>query len=111
MISRRGLVRGAAAAAVAVPAASLLASQADGAASRPGAAPRSPRRGAAAGLPLQIVNKTGSHKNSSIWVYIVGNDGKQQVRVTPEGELKPVAEGDNGPGGFTDYAIPLSGSG
>ncbi|MGP3927043.1 glycoside hydrolase family 64 protein [Streptomyces sp. 8N616] len=69
----------------------------------------SPR--AAAGLPLTISNKTGEYANASIWVYIVGNDGKQQVRVTPEGELKPVSLSDNGSDGFTDYAIPLSGSG
>jgi hypothetical protein len=65
----------------------------------------------AAGLPLTVSNKTGEYANSSIWLYIVGNDGKRQVRVTPEGELKPVALSDNGSDGFTDYAIPLAGSG
>ncbi|MFI9052744.1 beta-1,3-glucanase family protein [Streptomyces sp. NPDC053427] len=66
---------------------------------------------ATAGLPLHIVNNTGEYANSSVWVYIVGNDGTQQVHVTPDGELRPVAVADNGPDGFTDYAIPLAGSG
>ncbi|MFG2192494.1 beta-1,3-glucanase family protein [Streptomyces sp. NPDC048639] len=66
---------------------------------------------AAAGLPLTVSNRTGEFANTSIWLYIVGNDGQQQVRVTPDGELKPVALSDNGSDGFTDYAIPLAGSG
>ncbi|MFF9478862.1 beta-1,3-glucanase family protein [Streptomyces sp. NPDC014733] len=67
--------------------------------------------GTAAGMPLHIVNDTGAYDNASIRVYIVGNDGTQQVRVTPDGQLAPVALADNGPDGFTDYAIPLAGSG
>ncbi|MCB5909905.1 beta-1,3-glucanase family protein [Streptomyces pinistramenti] len=66
---------------------------------------------AAAGMPLHIVNNSGNYANSAVWIYIVGNDGTQQVRVTPEGELKPVAVSDNGADGFTDYAIPLAASG
>ncbi|MCF6522452.1 twin-arginine translocation signal domain-containing protein [Streptomyces sp. JJ36] len=66
---------------------------------------------AAAGLPLKIVNNTGQYGNSSIRIYIVGNDGTRQVRVTPDGQLRPVALADNGPDGYTDYAIPLAGSG
>ncbi|MFG2136996.1 beta-1,3-glucanase family protein [Streptomyces sp. NPDC048650] len=66
---------------------------------------------AAAGLPLHIVNSSGEYANSSVWIYIVGNDGTQQVRVTPDGRLKPVAVSDNGSDGFTDYAIPLAASG
>ena len=62
-------------------------------------------------MPLKIVNNSGEYGNGSIHVYIVGNDGTNQVRVTPEGELKPVSLGDNGSDGFTDYAIPLAGSG
>ncbi|MEV6314810.1 beta-1,3-glucanase family protein [Streptomyces sp. NPDC051776] len=65
----------------------------------------------AEGLPLTVANRTGEFANTSIWLYIVGNDGHQQVRVTPDGELKPVALSDNGSDGFTDYAVPLSGSG
>ncbi|KIZ17820.1 beta-1,3-glucanase family protein [Streptomyces natalensis] len=66
---------------------------------------------AAASLPLHIVNSSGRYANSSVWIYIVGNDGTQQVHVTPDGELRPVALADNGSDGFTDYAIPLAASG
>ncbi len=62
-------------------------------------------------LPLTVVNKTGSYGNSSVHVYIVGNQGGRQVRVTPDGTLAPISLSDNGPDGFTDYAIPLAGSG
>ncbi|MGP4003386.1 glycoside hydrolase family 64 protein [Streptomyces sp. 8N706] len=66
---------------------------------------------AADGLPLTVVNETGRYGNSSIWVYVVGTEGGRQVRVTPDGRLAPVALSDNGPDGWTDYAIPLSVSG
>ncbi|WP_052867598.1 beta-1,3-glucanase family protein [Streptomyces niger] len=102
MISRRTLLGGLAASAAAG-AGLTLASRAVGS--------PAPVRGRSAGLPLEIVNNSGEFGNSSIYVYIVGNDGTQQVRVTPEGELKPVAVADNGSDGFTDYAIPLAGSG
>ncbi|REK89198.1 glycosyl hydrolase [Streptomyces inhibens] len=62
-------------------------------------------------MPLHLVNNSGEYANSSVWIYIVGNDGTQQVHVTPDGELRPVALADNGPDGFTDYAIPLAASG
>ncbi|WP_030175347.1 beta-1,3-glucanase family protein [Streptomyces sp. NRRL S-813] len=62
-------------------------------------------------LPLTIVNNTGSFGNASVHVYIVGNQDGRQVRVTPEGTLAPIAVSDNGADGFTDYAIPLAGSG
>ncbi|MFI2188502.1 beta-1,3-glucanase family protein [Streptomyces sioyaensis] len=65
----------------------------------------------AAGIPLHLVNRSGAFANSSVWVYLVGNDGTRQVHVTPDGELRPVALADNGPDGFTDYAIPLAASG
>ncbi|HWM40141.1 MAG TPA: beta-1,3-glucanase family protein [Streptomyces sp.] len=103
MISRRSLIRGAAASAIAVPAAGLLVTQAGGITRK--------KAGRAAAMPLKIVNNSGEFDNGSIHVYIVGNDGTNQVRVTPEGELKPVSVGDNGGDGFTDYAIPLAGSG
>lgn len=67
--------------------------------------------GAAAGLPLTIVNDSGSFDNANVHVYIVGNQDGRQVRVTPDGTLAPIALSDNGPDGFTDYAIPLAGSG
>ncbi|NGO70229.1 beta-1,3-glucanase family protein [Streptomyces boncukensis] len=101
MITRRNLLRTAAAAAVATPAAAVLAAQAGGATGG----------GKAAAMPLRIVNRTGAYDNASIHVYIVGNDGTRQVRVTPEGELAPVSLSDNGADGYTDYAIPLSASG
>ncbi|MDO0909477.1 beta-1,3-glucanase family protein [Streptomyces sp. DT2A-34] len=67
---------------------------------------------AAAGpLPLTIVNDSGSFGNANVHVYIVGNQDGRQVRVTPDGTLAPIAVSDNGPDGFTDYAIGLAGSG
>ncbi|MCH6159521.1 beta-1,3-glucanase family protein [Streptomyces marispadix] len=102
MISRRSLIRGAAATAIAAPAAGLLVTQAGG-------VTRKQAKKAAGPLSLKIVNKSGEFDSKSIYVYIVGNDGTNQVHVTPEGELKPVSAGDNGGDGFTDYAIPLSG--
>ncbi|MEO3749599.1 beta-1,3-glucanase family protein [Streptomyces sp. B6B3] len=76
-------------------------------AARPGAG----RAAAAAPLPVTVVNNTGQFDNASIWVYIVGNDGQRQVRVTPDGQLLPVSTADNGADGYTDYAIPLAASG
>ncbi|MFF6996441.1 beta-1,3-glucanase family protein [Streptomyces sp. NPDC008313] len=66
---------------------------------------------AAGSLPLTIANHTGSFGNGSVHLYIVGNQDGKQVRVTPDGTLAPIALSDNGADGFTDYAIPLSGSG
>ncbi|MFF0462524.1 glycoside hydrolase family 64 protein [Streptomyces mexicanus] len=66
---------------------------------------------AAGGLPLTIVNNSGSFADDSVHVYIVGNQDGRQVRVTPDGTLAPIAVSDNGPDGFTDYAIPLAGGG
>lgn len=105
-VSRRGMLRSLAAGGLA--GAGLLTAGralASGPHSAPSTAPR------AAGLPLTVVNQTGAFDNTSIWLYVVGNDGTQQVRVTPEGEAVPVSLSDNGSDGFTDYAIPLSSSG
>lgn len=66
---------------------------------------------AARTLPLTIVNNSGAFGNASVHVYIVGNQGGRQVRVTPDGTLVPIALSDNGGDGFTDYAIPLASSG
>ena len=107
-ISRRKLLGGLAGGALAGAGLAALAQQASGA---PSAATRAPRQRAAAGLPLTIVNNTGQFDNASIWVYIVGNSGDQQVHVTPEGEAVPVSLDDNGSDGYTDYAIPLASSG
>ncbi|MEU8684709.1 beta-1,3-glucanase family protein [Streptomyces sp. NPDC048611] len=108
MITRRTLLGGLAAGAAAVSGIALT-GRAHGAPA-PAATPRGPAP-SAAGMPLRLVNDSGAYANSSVWIYIVGNDGKQQVHVTPDGELKPVALADNGPDGFTDYAIPLATSG
>ncbi|MEV7788140.1 glycoside hydrolase family 64 protein [Streptomyces sp. NPDC088106] len=67
---------------------------------------------AAAGpLPLTVVNNNGSFDNPSVHLYVVGNADGRQVRLTPEGTVAPIAVSDNGPDGFTDYAISLSGNG
>ncbi|KAF4407350.1 MULTISPECIES: beta-1,3-glucanase family protein [Streptomyces] len=104
MISRRKLLGGLAAGAAVGSGATLLSGHANGSV-------LAPRSKAAAGLALTIANKTGSFDNASVWVYIVGNEGGRQVRVTPDGTLAPIALSDNGDDGFTDYAIPLAGSG
>ncbi|MFD8549216.1 beta-1,3-glucanase family protein [Streptomyces sp. NPDC059649] len=108
MITRRTLLGGLAAAG-ATASGIALAGQALG---TPLAARSASRQQRAAGaVPLRILNNSGAYGNSSVWVYIVGNDGAQQVWVGPDGGLKPVALGDNGPDGYTDYAIPLAASG
>ncbi|MEV0904176.1 glycoside hydrolase family 64 protein [Streptomyces hokutonensis] len=61
----------------------------------------------AGGLPLTLVNNSGSFDNASVHVYIVGNVDGKQVRVAPDGTLAPIALSDNGADGFTDYAISL----
>ncbi|MFI0818319.1 glycoside hydrolase family 64 protein [Streptomyces sp. NPDC021098] len=103
MITRRMLLSGIAAAGTGLTLAGGRAAAA------PTAAPGSAR--AADTLPLTVVNKTGQFGNESIWLYIVGNADNQQVRVTPDGKLAPVALSDNGADGFADYAIPLSSGG
>lgn len=97
MINRRTLLTGAGAAALALPALPALAAQ----------------RAPAGSLPTTVLNKSGSHDNASIRLYIVGTDltTGAQSRVTPEGKLVPVSLDDNGPDGYTDYAIPLASSG
>ncbi|WP_405410619.1 beta-1,3-glucanase family protein [Streptomyces decoyicus] len=108
MITRRSLLGGLAAGA-ATASGIALAGRATGATAPAAGSARTGR--AAAGMPLHLVNHSGEYANSSVWIYIVGNDGTQQVHVTPEGELRPVALADNGPDGFTDYAIPLAAGG
>ncbi|MGH8880712.1 MAG: beta-1,3-glucanase family protein, partial [Stackebrandtia sp.] len=75
-----------------------------------GAATRSARQ---AGLPLRFINNTGAYDNGAIHFSIVGTDlgTGQQVRVTPEGTMQPVALSDNGPDGYADYSIPFAGGG
>ncbi|MDA3650158.1 beta-1,3-glucanase family protein [Saccharopolyspora indica] len=108
MPSRRSFLRGVSAAALAVPALGGLAAS-------PALAvpPLAGRRAPEVPLPLTIVNSSGQFDNASIHVYVVGTnlDTGEQSRVTPEGQLVPVSESDNGSDGFADYAIPLQGSG
>ncbi|MFB4197676.1 beta-1,3-glucanase family protein [Streptomyces carpaticus] len=106
MVNRRNLLKGAAAGALAVPAAGLLATRAFG-----GTDSAAPPAASAATLPVHIVNNTGEWANSSIHLYVVGNVDGRQVRLTPDGTLAPISLDDNGPDGFTEYAIPLAGSG
>ncbi len=68
---------------------------------------------AGSGLPLTVVNNSGNYANSSVRIYIVGTDlatGKQSY-VKPDGTLAAVSLSDNGPDGYTDYAIALAASG
>ncbi|GAA2273274.1 glycoside hydrolase family 64 protein [Streptomyces atrovirens] len=105
-LGRRKVLFALGGAAVAIPAAAAIAPHA--LADQSG----EPKAGTAAGaLPLTIVNDSGSFGNANVHVYIVGNVDGRQVRVTPEGTVAPVAASDNGPDGFTDYAIGLAGSG
>ncbi|MEU2489146.1 beta-1,3-glucanase family protein [Streptomyces sp. NPDC012617] len=105
-LSRRKLITALAGAAVAVPVAAVIAPHA--------LATKDPAKGnskAAGALPLTIVNNSGSFANTSVRLYVVGNQDGRQVRLTPEGTLAPISLSDNGADGFTDYSIPLSGSG
>jgi hypothetical protein len=105
-LGRRRLLLTLGGAAVAVPVAATVAPYALADTSASGDA------SAAAGpLTLTLVNDSGSFGNASVHVYIVGNQDGRQVRVTPDGTLAPISLSDNGPDGFTDYAIPLAGSG
>lgn len=105
-LGRRKVLFALGGAAVAVPAAAAIAPHA--LADQSGGQ----KAGTAAGaLPLTIVNNSGSFGNANVHLYIVGNVDGRQVRVTPEGTVAPVAASDNGPDGFTDYAIGLAGSG
>ncbi|MFJ1967790.1 beta-1,3-glucanase family protein [Streptomyces sp. NPDC087903] len=107
-LSRRKLLAALGGAAVAVPAVAALAPHA---LAGPATGDDATKAAAAGGLPLTIVNASGSFGNASVHLYIVGNQDGRQVRVTPDGTLAPVALADNGADGFTDYAISLSGSG
>ncbi|MEU8707288.1 beta-1,3-glucanase family protein [Streptomyces sp. NPDC048565] len=105
-VSRRKLLTTLAGAAVAVPAIAMIAPHALATAGSDDNGTK-----ADGALPLTIVNNSGSYDNSSVFLYIVGNQDGKQVRLTPEGTLAPIALSDNGDDGFTDYAIELSGSG
>ncbi|MFJ1610049.1 beta-1,3-glucanase family protein [Streptomyces sp. NPDC088253] len=68
-------------------------------------------KAAGGSLPLTIANSNGSFDNTSVHVYIVGNQDGKQVRVTQDGTLAPISLSDNGADGFTDYALTLADSG
>ncbi|MET9445324.1 beta-1,3-glucanase family protein [Streptomyces sp. NPDC006610] len=107
-LSRRKVLTALGGAAVAVPAIAVVAPHALAGSEQGGDS--SGARAAAGTLPLTVVNRTGSFGNDSIHVYIVGNQDGKQVRVTPDGSLAPISLSDNGADGFTDYAIPLTGT-
>lgn len=92
MISRRSFLGGLAAATVGAP---LLARSA-------GAAPLAP-------LSITIANES---RRGPLWTYVVGTNlaTGQQCRLSADGALVPVSEADNGPDGYTDYAIQVDGS-
>ncbi|CQR65855.1 glycoside hydrolase family 64 protein [Streptomyces leeuwenhoekii] len=106
-LGRRTLLVALGGAAVAAPAVAALAPHA---LAGPGQ-DRDGERTAAGALPLTVVNDTGAFGNGDVHIYVVGNQDGRQVRLTPDGTLAPVALSDNGPDGFTDYAITLAGSG
>ncbi|AHH96902.1 beta-1,3-glucanase family protein [Kutzneria albida] len=103
MISRRALLGGAAALAVAAPAGAAIATWTTGATAAP----------APAGLRLRVVNKTGVHANNALSMYVVGTDlaSGNQAFVRGDGTLSAVSLSDNGPGGFADLSIPFPASG
>jgi hypothetical protein len=99
MIRRRTFLGGLAAAAAGVPlAATGLDAMAAGAA------------GARAAMSLTLANESG---RGPVWTYVVGTNlaTGQQCRLSADGQLLAVSEADNGPDGFTDYAIPVEGGG
>lgn len=101
-LTRRKMLFALGGAAVAVPAIATIAPYA--LASQDGTA-------ASDALPVTVVNNSGSFANTSVHLYVVGNLDGKQVRLTPDGTVAPISLSDNGADGFTDYAIPLSGSG
>ncbi|WP_458247220.1 beta-1,3-glucanase family protein [Streptomyces sp. MAI_2237] len=101
-LTRRKMLFALGGAAVAVPAIATIAPYA--LASQDGTA-------ASDSLPVTVVNNSGSFANTSVHLYVVGNLDGKQVRLTPDGTVAPISLSDNGADGFTDYAIPLSGSG
>lgn len=66
-------------------------------------------------LPLTITNASGQ-PNSSIYVYVIGlnaplDDGGVWAHLKADGSFKPIALSDNGPDGYTDYALELKPTG
>ncbi|HEX2131994.1 MAG TPA: beta-1,3-glucanase family protein [Actinophytocola sp.] len=94
MITRRSFLGGLAAGAVGVP----LAANAIG------------HAGQRASMSLTLANESG---RGPVWTYVVGTNlaTGQQCRLSADGRLVAVSEADNGPDGYTDYAIPVEGGG
>jgi hypothetical protein len=70
------------------------------------------RASAATGLPMTIVNQTGTFANNQIRLYVVGTDpGGRQGYVRQNGVFTPCALSDNGPDGFADLSLPLASTG
>jgi hypothetical protein len=95
MITRRTFLGGLAVAAAGVPLAanSVLA-----------------QSGTRAAMSLTLANESG---RGPVWTYVVGTNlaTGQQCRLSADGQLLAVSEADNGPDGYTDYAIPVEGGG
>ena len=66
--------------------------------------------GARAAMSLTLANESG---RGPVWTYVVGTNlaTGQQCRLSADGQLLAVSEADNGPDGYTDYAIPVEGGG
>lgn len=98
MITRRSFLGGLAAATVGVP----LAANAIGHASQTGQA--------RAAMGLTLADESG---RGPVWAYVVGTNlaTGQQCRLSADGQLVAVSEADNGPDGFTDYALPVESGG
>ncbi|MEV1286988.1 glycoside hydrolase family 64 protein [Micromonospora sp. NPDC049679] len=70
------------------------------------------RADAATALPMTVVNNTRRFANSQIWMYVVGVDPTgRQGYVKNGGVFSPCQLSDNGPDGFADLSVPLSGNG
>ncbi len=97
MITRRTFLGGLAAATAGVP----LAANSVLAAGEPAAN---------AAMSLTLANESG---RGPVWTYVVGTDlaTGRQCRLSADGRLVAVSEADNGPDGYTDYAIPVEGGG
>ena len=97
MITRRTFLGGLAVAAAGVPLAANTVLAEGGA-------------GARAAMSLTLANESGK---GPVWTYVVGTNlaTGQQCRLSADGQLVAVSEADNGPDGYTDYAIPVEGGG
>jgi len=105
-LSRRSMLRGIAAGAIGAPMIALF-GETGLASARTDASPN-----ADGTLPVTVTNNSGKAGNDAVRLYVIGTDaGGTQVHADADGNLTPVSVSDNGSDGFTDYSIPLSGSG